>query len=55
MDPLFLPYCAIISPAYLAAQSASPMPATIFVAKKIITMDPTQPEATAVAIKDNRI
>lgn len=30
-------------------------PITIFPAKKIITMDPVQHEATAVAIKDNRI
>jgi len=31
------------------------MPITIYVAKKIITMNPAQPEATAVAVKDHRI
>lgn len=30
-------------------------PMTVFVAKKIITMEPTQPEATAVAVADGRI
>ncbi len=30
-------------------------PVTIFTAKKIITMNPMQPEATAVAVKDHRI
>lgn len=30
-------------------------PVTIFVAKRIITMDPVQPYATAVAVKDGRI
>lgn len=30
-------------------------PITIYTAKKIITMNPAQPDATAVAVKDNRI
>lgn len=34
---------------------AAPPSITIFVAQKIITMDPVQPLATAVAVKDNRI
>ncbi|EKD71194.1 MAG: hypothetical protein ACD_46C00254G0002 [uncultured bacterium] len=40
---------------YTQAQIESTAPITIYVAKKIITMDPTQPEATAVAVKDNHI
>jgi predicted amidohydrolase YtcJ len=28
---------------------------TVFVAKKIVTMDPTQPAATAVAVRDGQI
>jgi len=28
---------------------------TVFVAKKIVTMDPTQPTATAVAVRDGQI
>src|SRR6185503_8504895 len=42
-----------------AAQTASPCDdptgLTVFVAKKIITMDPGWPAATAVAVKDGRI
>lgn len=34
---------------------AQTTPITIYTAKKIITMDPFQPEATAVAVKDDRI
>ena len=34
---------------------AQQTPVTIYTAKKIITMDPFQPEATAVAIKDDRV
>ncbi len=30
-------------------------PITVFTAKKIITMEPTLPEATAVAVKDGLI
>lgn len=33
----------------------SPSPLTVFVAKKIVTMEPALPEATAVAIADGRI
>ena len=28
---------------------------TVFIAKKIVTMDPTQPTATAVAVRDGQI
>lgn len=37
------------------AQAESTPPVTIYTAKKIITMDAFQPEATAVAVKDNKI
>jgi len=30
-------------------------PVTVFIAKKIITMNPSNPEATAVAVRDGRI
>jgi predicted amidohydrolase YtcJ len=32
-----------------------PGPITVFIAKKIVTMDPTQPTATAVAVRDGQI
>lgn len=35
--------------------AASTAPITIYVAKKIITMDNTNPEADAVAVKDHKI
>lgn len=37
------------------AFAATQTPVTIFIAKKIITMDPMQPAATAVAVKEGRI
>jgi hypothetical protein len=48
-------FCAIIFPCSIFAATTTSPPITIIVAKKIITMNPTQPEATAVAVKDNRI
>jgi len=39
-----------------SAQSvAEPSPITVFVAKKVVTMDPTRPVATAVAVRDGKI
>ncbi len=32
-----------------------PAPITVFTAKKAITMDPTRPHATAVAVRDGHI
>jgi predicted amidohydrolase YtcJ len=38
-----------------AAAQDSPSQTTVFVAKEIVTMDPTRPTATAVAVRDGRI
>lgn len=38
-----------------AAQEDTSSPITVFIAKKIITMDPAWPEATAVAVRDGKI
>jgi predicted amidohydrolase YtcJ len=38
-----------------AAAVAAPGPITVFTAQKIVTMDPTRPEATAVAVRDGQI
>jgi hypothetical protein len=37
------------------AQSTAPGAVTVFTARKIVTMDPGWPEATAVAVQDGRI
>lgn len=42
----------LATPAFAQKQ---PGPITVFVAKKIVTMDPTQPTATAVAVRDGQI
>ncbi len=39
----------------LAAKAAEDSPLTVFLAKNILTMDTTNPEATAVAVRDGRI
>lgn len=56
---IFLTFISIVlfNHKHMFAQSnAKPeIPITVYVAKKIITMDPIQPYATAVAIKDHRI
>ncbi len=39
----------------LKPASGNPGEITVFVARKIITMDPTRPQATAVAVRDGRI
>jgi predicted amidohydrolase YtcJ len=44
-----------ISPFMWATESTSSNSITVFVAKKIITMDPAWPTATAVAVKDGKI
>lgn len=41
------------APAAAPAKPAGPI--TVFVARKIVTMDPTQPRATAVAVRDGQI
>ena len=49
---------ALLAPLILALGAPaqpSPQPITVFVAKKIVTMDPTRPSATAVAVRDGRI
>ena len=55
---LFSAYCLVgglwFGAAAAIAQDA-PGPITVFVAKQIITMDPTRPRATAVAVRDGRI
>src|ERR1700677_3246118 len=38
-----------------AGSDNGPPPITVFVAKKVITMDPGWPEATAVAVRDGKI
>lgn len=43
------------SAAPATAAQASTAPITVFVAKHIITMDPTRPQATAVAVRDGQI
>jgi predicted amidohydrolase YtcJ len=45
----------MIIPVAQAADSSSNSPITVYIAKKIITMDPAWPEATAVAVRDGRI
>lgn len=44
----------LFSAGIMAAQEQS-QPITVFVAQKIITMDPGWPEATAVAVRDGKI
>jgi predicted amidohydrolase YtcJ len=53
--PLLLSLMFASSMALAASPSTSAGPVTVFVAKKIITMDPGWPEATAVAIQDGKI
>jgi len=48
-------FCADVSAAQPAVAAESETPITVFVAKKIITMDPTRPTATAVAVRDGKI
>lgn len=43
------------APMALAQQAAGSGAITVFVAKKVVTMDPSQPAATAVAVRDGRI
>ena len=38
-----------------AQDAAKPAPLTVFIAKKIITMDPGWPEGTAVAVRDGKV
>lgn len=45
----------VAAPMALAQQAAGPGAITVFVAKKVVTMDPSQPVATAVAVRDGRI
>jgi imidazolonepropionase-like amidohydrolase len=45
----------VAAPMALAQQPAGAGPITVFVAKKVVTMDPSQPAATAVAVRDGRI
>jgi hypothetical protein len=45
---------ALIAASPTLAQNP-PGPITVFVAKKIVTMDPTLPTATAVAVRDGQI
>lgn len=42
-------------PSLPVAASDSAAPITVFIAKKIITMDPSRPVATAVAVRDGQI
>lgn len=46
---------AVLAAAVLAATPAAAQQCTIFVARKIITMDPTVPVVTAVMVQDGRI
>lgn len=46
---------AVTAAAPAIAQPAAPQPLTVFIAKKIITMDAGWPEATAVAVQGGRI
>jgi predicted amidohydrolase YtcJ len=46
---------AATAAAAATATPASAAPITVFVAKQIITMDPTRPQATAVAVRDGQI
>lgn len=46
---------AILSASVFAVTAEDVQPITVYTAKKIITMDPTNPEATAVAVRGNRI
>jgi predicted amidohydrolase YtcJ len=46
---------AMAQGAAAAPASSPPGPITVFIAKKIITMDPGWPEATAVAVRDGKI
>ncbi len=45
----------LICPTLWAANASQPSPITVFIAKKIITMDPAWPTATAVAVQDGKI
>lgn len=49
--------CALLALALTTAVTAHDQPGaiTVFIAKKIITMDPTRPAATAVAVRDGQI
>lgn len=49
--------CALLVVVVTTAVSAQDQPGaiTVFIAKKIITMDPTRPAATAVAVRDGQI
>ncbi len=51
INPLF--FLAMIVLAPVANSSSDPI--TVYIAKKIITMDPAWPDATAVAVRDGRI
>jgi predicted amidohydrolase YtcJ len=53
--PIILALLSLLAPLAVAAGADTGEPVTVFVAKKIITMDATRPEATHVAVADGRI